>query len=159
VVERFASWIYSGNIVRNTLETNADTFIGMWLFADRYQVPLLKNEMIDELNQSIIDSGSLPTHRLADIYAKTDEHSTLRLMIVDAMSFCLDEDSVSEAEHWPPAALADTLKAIVVPGAANPFPDSTYKFQNMCPEFHSHNSRELCPVKEGRSTRGEIEWC
>lgn len=159
MVERFVYWILLGTATHDDLQTpDADTFIDMWLFADRHDTTLLQNDMIDELHQFIIDSDTLPLHRLAEIYDKTPAQSTLRLMVAHAMSYGLDADSVSEAEQWPHEALADTLKTIVLDGCAKAFPDADYKFQNMCPEFHIHYGIRLCPVKEGKNTRGAIEW-
>ena len=153
-VHKFVFWLYTETLPR----TNVDTIIDIWLFADRYAIPLLKNETIDALNQFIIDNESMPLHRLADIYANGNEHTQLRGMISHAMSWYLDADSISQVRQWPQAALADTIERIVLDGSANAFPDPDYKWQNMCPEFHVHDDGELCPVRWDKNQNGEMEW-
>ena len=143
-VHEFVTWLYTQTVSK----LSADTAIDLWIFADHYKTPLLKNDSIDALNLFIVNNASLPLHRLHDIYADGIEDSARRDMITNAMSFYLDVKSVCEVEQWPKEAISDTLKSMVAARSDNAFPGPDYKSQDMCPHFHDHDDELMCSEDE-----------
>ena len=88
VFEGFVKWLYTRRARSD--EINADTgrdhfmsVVKLWIFADRRDIPLLMNEMIDRLQQCIVTLWCVPGGTLREVYDNTTAGCALRRMIVD----------------------------------------------------------------------------
>ncbi|KAM0716544.1 hypothetical protein Q7P37_007989 [Cladosporium fusiforme] len=151
VFERFVLWLYARKIEDNTLKSSSNVIIRLWLFADRRDIPLLMNEMINRLKRNIVETWSLPTHSLDLVYENTLPGSLLRRMIIDAMSKICGRSMLvhEEFDRWPKEALWDLTTSLV------PFPrpalmsKEQYNSTDMCP-YHVHEDGNRCPAKGRR---------
>lgn len=115
VFERFILWLNSSSIIGKTLELDFDILVRVWLFADRRDIPLLLNDMIDDLKRTVIKQTTVPVTSLHLVYENTSPGSLLRRMLIDALSsLCnpLNFNVDACVDLWPKHALWDLAKAV-----------------------------------------------
>lgn len=144
---RFMLWLYTGRITDGTLQVTQTLVVDLWLFADRRNIPLLMNEMVNELHGSVADSWIVPTHCLRTIYENTSEGSALRRLLI--YSVCRtyspkDEVKKRQVDAWPQAALAEMLGYFLGIPPPTFLPKEQYKALEMCPEYHVHEEGVTC---------------
>lgn len=87
------------------------TLIDLWIFGDRFIVPLLQNFAIDSLRQKSDTKNSIPWKtQIRKIYDNTLQGAPLRKIMIDMMAYesCAGEKSRKEfVESWPVEALVD----------------------------------------------------
>ncbi|KAI9681751.1 MAG: hypothetical protein M1829_000496 [Trizodia sp. TS-e1964] len=120
---RFISYIYSGLILSDNLYKYAYLhstpnilleFVRLYILADKFQMPRMKNEVIDAIREVHLESVNLEIHveafRLA--YENTLRSSPLRKVL--AFLFCLALQSHNDIEayrdSWPLDFWVDTSK-------------------------------------------------
>ena len=87
----------------------------LWVFADRGQIPALKNRMINESRDKVSKIWQGPTLELNYIYGNTTKDSELRafaIFIISDFGNATIIDNEFKAERWPKEALVDLLQAV-----------------------------------------------
>jgi hypothetical protein len=153
VFERFVFWLYTNKITDGALASSPDIMVNLWLFADRRDIPLVVNEMIDALHVDIARSWIMPTNQIENIYENTSEGSALRRMLMWSMSSTSDARILKAefcVEKWPREALMDMLRLVM---ATRPAP-VTSQVQcgkaSMCPTYHIHEYGATCTNKTNK---------
>lgn len=149
VFERFVHWLYTNKITDDQRKSEFRIIIGLWLFADRRDIPLLMNEMIDALHKEIANSWLMPTDFLHKVYESTTKGSALRRMLMWTMSRIMRADMFNGdyAERWPRTALLDMVKLVLAERPAATMTQDQYKKVKMCPLYHVHEEGALCAEK------------
>ena len=149
VFERFVHWLYTNKITDDTQKAGFGIIIDLWLFADRREIPLLMNEMIDALHKEIADSWLMPTLCLHKAYENTTEGSSLRRMLMWTMSRILRADMFDGeyADRWPRPALLDMVRLVLAERPAPTLSQDQYKKVKMCPLYHVHEEGASCKDK------------
>lgn len=147
VFERFMLWLYTNRASDQTLGMNFSAIIKLWLFADRRNIPLLMNEMVDEMHRYIGDLWIVPTKHLHEIYEHTSEQSTLRRMVVNSMARTIGPallEKKEDLDKWPKEALAEMLRLTLAEPRELPLGKMQYKALKMCPTYHLHEEGVSC---------------
>lgn len=157
VLEGFVKWLYTQKFLQDkiTEENNVEFFesvVKLWIFADRRGIPLLMNEMIDCLQQSIVEAWILPKLTITEIYNNTTEESGLRRMIVDTYaSLAGDEQATGmmyDSDVYMQNFLIDLVKSLIAEDSRKPpLTQEQYEKVEMCPSFHVHEEGVQCKKK------------
>ena len=140
VFERFVLWLYTNQIIDETLGYGFNIIIDLWLFADRRGIPLLMNDMIDAFHAEIGYRWVIPTKCIDKIYENTIEKSALRRMFIWSVSHITGENMFKgdHADRWPREALLDMLRAVLSKQTPVLLSKKEYKMASMCPAYHVH---------------------
>lgn len=111
----FVLWLYTNKITDESLASKSTVITDLWLFADRRDIPLLMNEMIDALHLDMTVHWTMPTGRISKIYESTSSGSALRRMIMWSMSRTYDATllEMNGVKEWPQEALLDMLRLVL----------------------------------------------
>lgn len=158
--ERFVSWLYTRSITDDDDEkANCQLIIDLWLFADRRDIPLLMNEMLDALKDRIVTEKTIPTTLLGTTYERTMPGSALRRMIVHAITSTASErllvDDTKKA-LWPHDALWDTTKELLKLPRPQPVGVASHAAMDICPLFHTHEEGVRCVSKGTKRSSEEM---
>lgn len=151
VFKNYVQWLYTNKISDDALNSGHSIIIDLWLFADRRDIPLLMNEMIDALHLMIADSWIMPIDYLPTIYMNTIEGSASRRMLAWSMSRTMGEGLLEGpyGTSWPQEAMMDVLRLIVADRLRPTLPRHLYKSETMCPTYHVHENGASCADEEG----------
>ncbi|KAK4624533.1 hypothetical protein CLAFUW4_06224 [Fulvia fulva] len=118
IFDTFSLWLYTRRFVNPVGEDDV-TRLGikkltiLWLFAEKHQIPLLQNEVLNFIHKKLgAERHSLVTD-LQYLYEHTKPDSPLRLYYIQALvrrgsaSMALAPDKLS---RWPRAALVDVMR-------------------------------------------------
>lgn len=149
VFERFAHWLYTNKITDDTRKSGFGIIIDLWLFADRRDIPLLMNEMIDALHKGITDQWLMPTDCLHKVYENTTEGSALRRILMWSMSRTVRSSLFEEnyAKRWPRKALLDVLRLVLDDRLTPILSRDQCQKASMCPTYHVHEDGASCADK------------
>lgn len=148
--ERFVGWLYNKNIDLPKEVPDAFQLIcSLWAFADRRQVPLLMNAMVNALRDTVVSSWISPDAQVSYIYEHSTGASGMRRAAVEIISSTAISglDDESNRQQWPKEAVWDVLKAIVA--KRNSKRCVTFASKNdvakldMC-QFHCHEEGVKC---------------
>lgn len=136
--------------------------VKLWIFADRRDVPLLMNEMVDLLQQRVIEAWILPTGIISEIYNNTTEESAIRRMLVDMYANIAGSDEAvyikPDSDDYPKHFLCDWVKSLIATDPRKPrLNKEKYKKVEMCPSFHVHEEGVKCKRKGTKRSRDEME--
>lgn len=153
VFRNFVLWLYTNEVADDMLKSGHSIIVDLWLFADRRDIPLLMNEMINALHLRIADRWIMPIDCLPKVYMDTTEGSALRRMLAWSMSRTMDAGLLEgfHGTRWPQEALTDVLRLILADRSAPPLSQYQYKSERMCPTYHVHEDGASCTDEE--STR------
>lgn len=158
--ERFVSWLYTRSITDDDDEkANCQLIIDLWLFADRREIPLLMNEMLDALKDRIVTEKTIPTTLLGTTYERTMPGSALRRMIVHAITNTASERLMADDSKkalWPHDALWDTAKELLRFPRQQPVGIASYNAMDICPLFHTHEEGVRCVNKGTKRSSEEM---
>lgn len=158
--ERFVSWLYTRSITDDDDEkANCQLIIDLWLFADRREIPLLMNEMLDALKDRIVTEKTIPTTLLGTIYDHTAPGSALRRMIVHAIVTTASERLLADDSKkalWPHDALWDTTKELLKVPRPQLAGVAGYGAMDICPLFHTHEEGVHCVSKGTKRSSEEM---
>lgn len=157
VIEGFVKWIYTGKartdeIARDNSASYYISIVKLWLFADHREIPLLMNEMIDSLHQSVVTAWTLPDPTIEEVYANTTAGSALRRMVVDVFvslaGKSVAESIVVDSKNYSKEFLVDWIASMIAAHPRNPpLSKEQYKLVEICPRFHLHEEGAKCPKK------------
>ena len=158
--ERFVSWLYTRSITDDDDEkANCQIIIDLWLFADRREIPLLMNEMLDALKDRIVTEKTIPTTLLGTTYERTMPGSALRRRIVHAITTTASERLVADDSKkalWPHDALWDTVKELLKVSRPQVVGVASYSAMDICPLFHTHEEGVRCVGKRTKRSSEEM---
>jgi hypothetical protein len=162
VLEEFVTWLYSHKLRTESVdEDNPDphyeAITKLWIFADRRDIPLLMNEMIDNLQHSVVSAWTLPNLTLRGVYDNTTEQSTLRRMIVDmyaAISGPIQQESLDD---FPKQFLFDWLNKLARSTLHVLLTKESYRKIDMCSLFHVHERGVRCGRTGTKRTRDSMQ--
>lgn len=158
--ERFVSWLYTRSITDDDEPSTFPVIIDLWLFADRREVPLLMNEMLDCLRDRIVSERTIPLKHLGLIYEQTTPGSALRRMLMHAIITTASERSVADESKkalWPQEALWDMMKALLKVSRPTAVGVGEYGKMDICELFHAHEEGARCEVRGVKRSREEVE--
>lgn len=158
--------LYTSKIRNDQIDTKNSTeyflsIVKLWIFADRRQIPLLMNEMIDTLQQFALEVKLLPTSSFREVYANTANASLLRRMLVD-MSVRLGSETLADCmtlrpENFPKDYLFDLVKAQLLTNPPQRLYVTDYGSLELCPFFNVHEEGATCMKKGTKRSRGVME--
>ena len=168
VFEDFMKWLYtrqhrSDTIVRSTRKRYCNSIIKLWIFADRRDIPLLMNEMIDSLQQSVVSAWTLLARStIKELYTETTVESPLRRMVVDMYTSIAGEswsgNLTDVSDDCIKDFLLDLVKGFIANNTRKPLlTKEQYKKVEMCPAFHVHEEGAKCTKKGTKRSSDEME--
>ncbi|KAI4729854.1 hypothetical protein E4T49_02314 [Aureobasidium sp. EXF-10728] len=150
VFENFYGWLYTRKLV-----SEDDKVLGwfalqeLWVFGDRFQAPVLQNQVIDEIIDKRERENGFDLGILKSAYASTHVKSPLRNALVNIMAHRMvieDEDKSILAdkylEKFTPEILRDVLREVYATYRCKPFTYTMPK-RDKC-FFHVHGKDEHC---------------
>jgi hypothetical protein len=159
--ERFVSWLYTRSITDDDDEkATCQLIIDLWLFADRREIPLLMNDMLDCLKERILTEKTIPTTLLGTTYERTMPGSALRRMLVHAITSTASERLVADDLRkvlWPKDALWDMMRELLKVPRPIAVGVADYGKTDICPLFHTHEEGVSCAPKGIKRSSEEIE--
>lgn len=164
VFEPFITWLYThkAGLGEPTLKNATPYYMSivkLWIFADRREIPLLMNEMVDLLQQIVVSVWSLPQCTLQEVYESTTDNSALRRMLVHLYQ-CIGASlkaGISNLETYPKDFLLDLVESLSVPDSRKRLGKTEYEKVNMCGLFHVHEEGVSCPRKGTKRSKDEME--
>jgi hypothetical protein len=167
VFDGFVKWLYTTKVCKDdiTEQNNAEYFnfiVKLWIFGDRREIPLLMNEMIDFLHQSVVRAWMLPSNSVTEVYDNTTEESALRRLLVDmyanlaakkhAVSFTPGSDTYNKQFR------CDLVKSLIADKPRRPLlSKSQVRGVEMCPSFHVHEEGVTCTGDGIKRSSDEME--
>lgn len=160
VFEGFVRWLYTSRAREDTITAQSapeyfTSIVKLWLFADRREIPLLMNEMINSLHRSVVAVRVLPTNTLEEIYANTTGESALRRFVVDAYASLgsgqLAESILEDNKEYAKIFLVDWIKSLTATDPRRPpLSIEQYAKAEPCHFFHVHEEGVHCPFPRRR---------
>jgi len=150
VFEHFHAWLYTRKLVHEDDEPLSwGNLFDLWIFGDRFQIPMLQNCVIDEIFAKVERDKGAPKFMAGIAYKSTVKGSPLRRASIELLAYSSllgDEDDSMMADdclhHFTLDILADTIKE---PDAArqNKLPYDKKPGRDKC-FFHIHGKDEHC---------------
>lgn len=150
--ERFVGWLYTRKLDLPTQAKAHEYFQAIceaWAFADRREIPLLANVLIDAMRDGVVDIWKIPTSVIGYIYDNTTAHSGMRRLTVRLIS-SMGGPSTMESKgletQWPKEAVWDVLRAVwelKSAGQATLMGKDEAKKLRLC-EYHDHEQGVAC---------------
>jgi hypothetical protein len=148
--EHFYAWLYTRKLAsEDDKPLSWDNLFDLWVFGDRFQVPLLQNSVIDEMFAKEKRDDTFQLHMIKPVYEKTVDGSLLRKVMIEfvAHGMCLSDDddgamSVVYHQYYTVEILSDVVKELEtsrkkkVPYGKTPKRDKCF--------FHVHGKDEHC---------------
>lgn len=169
VFEQFIKWLYTTRPRKDEIDMEGrsgyfTSIIRLWIFADRRDIPLLMNEMIDDLLRSVCKTSRLPSGLLAELYDNTTENSALRRVVVDmykslggsatAAHMAQNADRYGD---YPKQFLYDFTISVLQNRSQGCLSHDEYARRDMCSLFHVHEDGVSCTKKGIKRSRDEAE--
>ncbi|GAB7327594.1 hypothetical protein MBLNU13_g11445t1 [Cladosporium sp. NU13] len=162
----FVKWLYThkphtDKFTKANYRESYMSIVKLWIFADRRKIPLLMNEMIDSLHQSMVELWLLPSDFIRETYDNTTEESALHRMLVDMYASVAGSNLSSDMKHdpevYPQNFLIDMVKRLIEAGPRKPYlTDKRYQKVEMCPSFHVHEEGAKCTKKRTKRSSDEM---
>jgi hypothetical protein len=158
VFEAFQVWLYTqdlpqiDNVSKDTY-TDWSLLIKLWIFGDKYQIPLLQNNTMDKIVDKLDKDRNNPLLWITHVYENTTVNSVLRKAVVDAMSYRsrmpdgknyhkIEETCLKDPDDWPKQACLDVM-AEMSRGWANQAKRFAFPMREKC-YYHVHADGEHC---------------
>ncbi|THX79949.1 hypothetical protein D6D05_04734 [Aureobasidium pullulans] len=150
VFDIFQVWLYSRRVQASQKPVLCYmTLAQLWVFGDKYQIPLLQNEVMDEIfaRRARLKVFHTPLVKLA--YEQTPVGSPLRKAVIEIVGHTmgLQEDhgsalELSRQSNWSVESLIDLVRAVdardkALPQWSSPIREKCY--------YHVHGKDEQCP--------------
>ena len=148
VFEAFQVWLYTQDLPQNeALPTSVylewPLLIKLWVFGDRYQIPLLQNNAIDAITDKANKDNTVPIFWINLTYENTVPGSRLRKAITDIMVYrskmpgSTDVENIASSclqnsRYWPKEACLDVMA------------EMSLAWKNKAPRFGSAIKKEKC---------------
>lgn len=150
VFEDFHAWLYTHQL---TSEDNKPleliNIVDLWVFGDRFQVPMLQNCAMDEIFIKEQRGDAFPLIVIKAAYEKTMVGSLLRRALIEILAFEFDlgdDDtsvmSVDCHQFWTVEMLADLVKKLDF-ARKHKIPHNRVPKRDKC-FFHVHGKDEHC---------------
>lgn len=155
--EAFQVWLYSQSLCniedpQDSCELSAlpdfGTLARLWVFGDKYQIPLLQNCAIDTLAQKTRDENMFAVAVVATAYENTMVDSPLRKFAVDQCVFTMFHDGErsvfrnSNLSSWSKEAFVDVVRCMS-DAWERKLPKRTMPERTKC-YYHVHADGEHC---------------
>lgn len=167
VFEGFVKWLYTAKartdeITKQNAGEYFKSIVRLWIFADRRDVPLLMNEMIDSLHRSVVAIWIIPNNSVKEIYDNTTEGSALRRVLVDMYASVAGDELAGEFtpdnDVYTKGFLCDLVKSMIATVPRRPFlKKEQYQKVEMCPSFHVHEEGVKCAKRGTKRSSNEME--
>ena len=167
VFEGFINWLYTQKARKDKItKGNSREYLlsiaKLWIFADRREIPLLMNEMVDCLQQSVVAAWVFPESTITEIYNNTTEGSGLRRMVVFTYASLAGAKHAARMKYdsdvYVHNFVIDLVKSLIGDGLRKPFlSKEQYEKAEMCPSFHTHEEGVKCTKKSTKRSRAEVE--
>lgn len=141
----FVSWLYTTKLENMVDETSSCTkvrLIKLYLFADRYDVPILRNDVIDALYKNWKEDPRLPISYFQEVYDTTPPRDPLRRLFVDLITSDtkISESVLESHEYYPKEMLLDLVGALS--NQLAPFRERAWNWEPnevmICSIYHTH---------------------
>ncbi|THX02320.1 hypothetical protein D6D13_08371 [Aureobasidium pullulans] len=158
VFEIFQVWLYSRSLLNTEdLQDQPDyqkypsfsTLARLWVFGDKYQIPLLQNCAADAILQYTKDKNRFCTNVLKTAYDHTMEGSPLRRLAIDILVFRMVHEEAANSilregllYTWSKESLVDFARGISKAWMLG-LPHRKFPEQGKC-HYHIHAEGEHC---------------
>jgi hypothetical protein len=125
VFEAFQVWLYTQDLSQNDtvskdIYPDWSLLIKLWIFGDKYQIPLLQNNTMDKIVAKADKDHNIPLLWITHVYENTTVNSVLRKAIVDVMSYRsrmpdgknyhkIEGTCLHNPKDWPKQACLDVI--------------------------------------------------
>ncbi|KAI4738499.1 hypothetical protein E4T50_11054 [Aureobasidium sp. EXF-12298] len=115
--DKFQVWLYTRDLQGPTTNhTESFQFLAeMWIFGDQHQIPLLQNQVMDDIFAKIAEVRGFSLVVVPEVYAKTVAGSLLRKAVIEIAGCTMDLSrwrSYPGAVGWTIECLTDLLLAV-----------------------------------------------
>ncbi|KAI4727085.1 hypothetical protein E4T49_05135 [Aureobasidium sp. EXF-10728] len=150
VFEAFQAWLYTQKLPKNEIKPAKmypewPLLTKLWIFGDKYQFPLLQNNVADAMLDKVDKDAESPVYVLNLAYENTTPNAPLRKIVVDIMAYrgdmsvgghCLD------SKYWSLQACLDAME-VMDSARAQKVPRYTMPTREKC-HYHVHAAGEKC---------------
>ncbi|KAH0273977.1 hypothetical protein KCU91_g5600, partial [Aureobasidium melanogenum] len=126
VFEAFQVWLYTQKMPKNENTSSGKVhlewpiLIKLWIFGDKYQIPLLQNIVMDNSFDKVEMDAETPLYWIRLAYENTTPNSPLRKAITDIMAYraimhkseATTRTCLSDTVYWPIQACLDVIAAM-----------------------------------------------
>lgn len=146
----FVSWLYTGKL-ENTVDEiptpcGSNRLAELYIFADRYDVPILRNDAIDALVKNRQEIPHIPILSFRMVYDATPPKDPLRRLLVDmvALTTNIRQSVVAYRESYPAEMLLDILVVsseridALLSGSGNGRRPWKPTKSSICSSYHTH---------------------
>ncbi|KAH0009655.1 hypothetical protein KCU78_g10623, partial [Aureobasidium melanogenum] len=151
VFEAVQLWLYTRKLQKPTEISRCYEFlVGLWIFGDQHQVPLLQNQVMDEIFAIHKATKSISSHLVGTIYAKTLAGSPLRKAFIEIIAWTVGIEPTpgtfltdGHSQYWTSESFIDLVLAINQSRLSKTvkFPDLPKRDKCF---FHVHGKDEHC---------------
>jgi hypothetical protein len=134
----------------------------LWIFADRRDIPLLMNEMIDAFQQSTLTTWQLPGNPVVrEAYNKTNKDCALRRLLTHLYTSLAGkehaEGMMRNQKAYPRDFLHDMVTSLLVIRPRQPrLSHREYEKTDVCSFFHTHENGVTCTGKGTKRSWDEM---
>jgi len=143
--DKFQVWLYTRDLQEPTGPGGGFHFlVDMWILGDQHQIPLLQNQVMDEIFAKLAQSNSFTVNVVPKAYAKTVAGSPLRKAVIEIVGWNLNLDGWSPAtSDWTIECLGDLVQAINQARMSKKVTYPDFPKRDKC-FFHVHGKDEHC---------------
>lgn len=165
IFQDFVMWLYtnkaradeSDDMLKKNCATHYLSCVRLWIFADRRDIPLLMNEMVDELQKTLARTWQYPDNVIKEVYENTVDDSLLRCMVVDSYKCTADENVLScDSEYFPSQFLIALVRSLATAPRSAKMSSEEYEQVDLCPSFHVHEGGVRCTRPKQGSTASKV---
>lgn len=156
VFEAFQAWLYSKTLLNTEELENPDrqTYLHhailakLWILGDKYQIPLLQNNVVDTMHEKVEKDRLTPSVSIALVYENTLPGSCLRRAVIDILAHRsrLDaQDGVCGPQfrqYWTLDASMDMIATIASAWRSKLIPYTSLKAERC--HYHVHAEGDRC---------------
>ncbi|KAG9657191.1 hypothetical protein KCU64_g5367, partial [Aureobasidium melanogenum] len=156
VFEAFQVWLYTQKMPKNENTSSGKVhlewpiLIKLWIFGDKYQMPLLQNIVMDNSFDKVEMDAETPLYWIRLAYENTTPNSPLRKAITDIMAYraimhkseATTRTCLSDTVYWPIQACLDVIAAMERGWVSNA-PRKVLPTRDQC-YYHVHATGEHC---------------
>ncbi|KAI4719439.1 hypothetical protein E4T48_04306 [Aureobasidium sp. EXF-10727] len=150
VFESFQVWLYTQKMPKNEIRPAQvypewPLLTKLWIFGDKYQIPLLQNNVADAMLDKVDKDKEAPLFALNLAYENTTSNAPLRKILVDVMAYRGDMSAKGphlDSKYWSLQACLDAM-GTMDSARTQKIPRHTMPVREKC-YYHVHAAGEKC---------------
>lgn len=158
VFHEFVTWLYTTKartdpVTDENFRSHCFSYVKLWIFADRRDIPVLMNDMIDTFQRTVVKAWKYPDMVVKEVYNNTTDGSALRRMLIRTFKCIAGENVLTEGCNYPKQFLFDLVRRFAAYPREDQMDEKEYGQIDMCPLFHTHTEGVHCTKVDKRASK------